>query len=59
MEEKAGREKEVWRKYIVIGNKINVTWIFIYGSGAGTTQNPCHFNFLVFHNGKIRVRGDS
>ena len=45
MEEKAGREKEVWRKYIVIGNKINVTWIFIYGSGAGTTQNPCHFNF--------------
>lgn len=37
MEEKAGREKEVWGKYIVIGNKINVTWIFICDSSAGTT----------------------
>ena len=37
MEEEVEREERVWRKYIVIGNKINVTWIFICDSGAGTT----------------------
>lgn len=37
MEEKAGREKEVWRKYIVIIGIDKVAWIFICDSGAGAT----------------------